>query len=112
MTKKTNHRGMANKGVATNANVAKQESNNNLSAIGSRHAPKNVFSFNKRARRPSIRSVKHANIKRKNAYPHHPATIALIIRGTSSIRMNVTSVARVIRLSDSGKCFKICNVNF
>ena len=56
-------------GVSRKTNVKKKLTSNNLSAIGSRHAPKKVFSCNRRAKLPSRQSVMAALKKKINANP-------------------------------------------
>lgn len=94
-----------------NARVKKQEINSNLSATGSRHAPRNVFAFNSRARKPSTRSVIQANTKKNNAMPQHALTIAIITIGINAMRVIVKSVGIVMRTSALGKRLKIRKEN-
>lgn len=110
-TNNTNERGTENNGFFMNAKAEKQESNNTLSAIGSRHAPRNVFAFSKRAKKPSIKSVMHASVKKQNAIPQHALIMATTIIGTTIIRAIVKSVGMVIRFSAFGSLLKILSLN-
>ena len=101
---------MENKGVFIKASVEKHERSNNLSATGSRQAPRNVFAFSNRAKNPSTRSVKHAKTKEKKAIAHCALIIATIITGIIIIRARVKSVGIVMRFSAFGKRLKIRNL--
>lgn len=110
-TKKTNKRGTKNNGVGINASVKKQESNNNLSAMGSRQAPRNVFELSNRAKKPSIRSVIQAKRKKKNALPHQDLIIEPTIIGITTIREIVNNVGKVMRFSAAGNRLNTGKVN-